>query len=77
MSESACSDGMPVNRQYHLDAQGNVLAITDGSESVETANLLDAWGNVLIQAGINGYKSSLLKDAITGRVKNSATSSRS
>lgn len=36
-----------LNRQYHLDSQGNALAITDGSQTVETDFVLDARGNVL------------------------------
>ena len=36
-----------LNRQYHLYAMGSVLAITDGSGSVETSYVTDAWGNVI------------------------------
>jgi YD repeat-containing protein len=40
-------DGTPLNRQYHLDTQGNALAITGPSQAVEVAYTLDAFGNVI------------------------------
>ena len=41
------STGATLNRQFHLDAQGNVVATTTSSQSVETTYQTDAWGNVL------------------------------
>jgi len=41
------ANGNPVVRQYHLDGQGSVLAITDGLGNVVTGYTIDAWGNVL------------------------------
>src|SRR6185503_15583772 len=39
--------GAPVNRQYHQDALGTELAITDGSQTKEASYVIDAWGNVI------------------------------
>ena len=41
------ANGHPVVRQYHTDAQGSVLAITDGTGAPVTNYQIDAWGNVL------------------------------
>jgi len=41
------ANGNPVYRQYHTDAQGSVLAITDGNANLVTNYQIDAWGNVL------------------------------
>ena len=41
------STGATLNRQFHLDAQGSVVATTTSSQSVETTYQTDAWGNVL------------------------------
>ena len=41
------STGATLNRQFHLDALGNVVATTTSSQSVETTYQTDAWGNVL------------------------------
>ena len=41
------ANGNPVVRQYHMDGQGSVLAITDGSGNPVTNYQIDAWGNVL------------------------------
>ena len=41
------ANGSPIVRQYHMDGQGSVLAITDGLGNVVTNYQIDAWGNVL------------------------------
>jgi RHS repeat-associated protein len=41
------ANGNPLVRQYHTDAQGSVLAITDERGNPVTGYQIDAWGNVL------------------------------
>ena len=43
----ADTDGSPLDRQFHLDHQGSVQALTSGSSSLEQDYQMDAWGNEL------------------------------
>ena len=39
------TDGSPLERQFHLDHQGSVQALTTSSQSIEADYETDAWGN--------------------------------
>jgi RHS repeat-associated protein len=39
------TDGSPLDRQFHLDHQGSVQALTTSSQSIEADYETDAWGN--------------------------------
>jgi len=41
------TDGTALSRQFHLDNQGSVQALTTASQSIETHYKTDAWGSVL------------------------------
>ncbi len=40
------SNRQPLNRQYHLDALGSVLATSGSNQSIETQYQTDAFGNI-------------------------------
>jgi RHS repeat-associated protein len=41
------SIGGPINRNYHADLQGSILAVSGAGGSVETNYHTDSWGNVI------------------------------